>query len=351
MIELTTLDIIRLFVFAIFGIIISYYDLKEKKIYNKNILAMAIVGITLFLIGRNFDLLPSLLTNFFLALLIGFAFWKIGIWSAGDGKLFSICTLYLPFKLYIPFFHSSVILINTFILAFFIWFLPLLIKTKRKEKINTFNQVFNPKTILNLFLTIFGLFYFIGYFFSFLNLNVYSSGYIITLIFALILFAILQKLISNKLTYLLIALCVLRIIFDPSIFSLFFWATSLMTLFVILIAMWIGNLSLYISYDEKKLKDVKEGDIPIGIIIKSNKNVDLEKFLEENFENKEILKKGFSKEDIKKFSKIENNIQGIITKKYICFSPLIIVALLLVSFFKVDIFLYIFSEIYYMFFE
>jgi len=350
MIELTTLDIIRLFVFAGFGIFLSYYDLRERKIYNKHLLAMAITGLILFSISANFDLFPSLLTNFSLALLIGIIFWKIGIWSAGDGKLFSICTLYLPFKLYIPFFHSSIILVNTFILAFFIWFLPLLIKTKRKEKRDALIKTFNKRLITDLILTIFGLFYFIGYFFSFLNLNVYSSGYIVTLIFALALFAILQKIIPNRLTYLLIVLCALRVISDHSIFSFSFWIIFLMTLFVILIAMWVGNLSLYISYDEKYLKDIKEGDVPIGAIVKGNKKIDFENFLEKNFGSKDILKRGFSKEDIEKFKEIKD-VRGFVTKKYISFTPLMVISLLLVSLFKVDILLYTFSGIYYMFFE
>ncbi len=350
MIELTTLDLVRLFVFAGFGILLSYHDLKERKIYNKHLLAMIITGLILFSIGANFDLFPSLLINFFLALLIGIIFWKIGIWGAGDGKLFAACALYLPFKLYIPFFHSSVILVNTFLLAFFIWFLPLLIKTKREEKIQTLKRTFSKKMILNLFLTIFGLFYFIGYLFSFLDLGLYASGYLITLIFALVLFAFLQKIIPNNLTYLLIALCALRIIFDSSVFLFSFWITFLITIFIILIAMWIGNLSLYISYNEKYLKDIREGDIPLGAIVKDNKKIDFEKFLEKHFGNKVVLKKGFSKEDIEKFSGIKE-VQGFITKKYISFTPLIIAAVLLVAVFKIDILLCIFSEIFYIFFE
>ncbi len=348
MLELTTLDMVRLFVFSIFGIIISYHDLKERKIYNKYLLTMVITGLILFSISANFDLFPSLLTNFFLALLISFAFWEIGIWNAGDGKLFAACTFYLPFKLYIPFFHSSVILINIFILAFFIWFLPLLIKTKRKEKRDALTKTFNKKFIANLILTIFGLLYFINYFFSSLNLGLYPSGYIITLISAIVLFAILQKLIPNKLTYLLIALCALRVIFDPSILLFSFWTNFLLTIFIILIAMWVGNLSMYISYDEKYLKNIKEGDIPIGAIVKDNKKIDFEKFLEKNFGSNEVLKKGFSKENIEKFNKIKE-VQGFITKKYICFTPLIIAAVLLVAIFKIDILLYIFSEISYLF--
>ncbi|NOQ56335.1 MAG: hypothetical protein GQ477_06045, partial [Nanohaloarchaea archaeon] len=127
------MDYIRIIILIIFSVRIMLTDLKFKKIYNKDLLLMSATGLILFFFGLNFDLTPSLATNFILALVFGIILWKMNIWSAGDGKLFAACSLYLPYKMYLPFFSAQVILLNVFILAFLFWLVPMVFKTKKSE--------------------------------------------------------------------------------------------------------------------------------------------------------------------------------------------------------------------------
>jgi len=339
---LAVIDLVRIVVLSSIGSLISYHDLKEKKIYNKYILVLLVIGFSLFLLTFSFKFLPSFFVNFFLSVLLGFFFWKLGYWGAGDAKLFSATSLYLPHLSYSGFFPSAQVLTNTFILAFLIWFLPTLLKTKKKEKIEAIKITFNPRNIINIVLMGFGLFYFLGILFQSINLGIYTI-YILTFIFMLFTFFISQKFLQKKIVYLLSALFLMRFIFDPQSFlSLSFWITSSIMILVILLFVWIGNLSFYISYEERYLKDLKKGDIPIGIASKENKKLDLTNFLEKYFGNKEILARGFNEKEIKKAKGIKL-IDAFLVKKYISFTPLLIISTLLVAFLENDIIMFIYA--------
>lgn len=334
-------------IFSVFGIFLSYIDFKEKKVYNLHLIFMALAGLVLFAFGMYPDLYGSLLVNFLFAFFTGILFWKIGLWGAGDGKLFAICSFYLPFKMYLSFFYAQVILVNVFILAFLIWFLPLILKTKFSEKVQAFKQTFTRDNVLNLGLLIFGLFYFVGTLLSLLDLGLYTTGYIIALFIGLASYAVLRRFFSRNLTYILFVLCLARFFFDISIFTMYFWELFALTMAILLIAMWFGNLSIYISYDEKRLCDLEEGDVPIGVITTKGTTIELKKWLDRHLVAGElIMKKGFSKEDLGRFGGLKG-IEGFLTKKTVCFTPLIIVAVLLVAILKVDILTYLLSEIHY----
>ena len=73
-------------------------DLKEKRISNKNILMLAILGIAVCLLRHHQDhvSLVALLTRFGLALAIGLGLYLMGFWAPGDGKLFTVLCLAIP---------------------------------------------------------------------------------------------------------------------------------------------------------------------------------------------------------------------------------------------------------------
>lgn len=349
--DFTWLDLLRLLILVTFGTYMAYRDLKERKIYNRHLAILGGLGVVLFLSSFKFELIPSLLTNFLLALLLGIVLWKVGLWGAGDGKLLAIVTLYMPFKLYLPFFYSQVIFINTLILTFFIWFFPLILKTSREEKISTFKKTVNIKNLLRLSITLFGLFYFINYLISSLDLGLYTTGYLITLAISLSLFAVINKLLPEKSIHFLASLCLLRIFFDTTYLSYNFIASFAITTLALLIFYWIGSLSYYISYEEKYLKELKPGDVPTGAIHKKNAEVDLKEFLIKHFgKNNKILSEGFSSLDLKKISKLRE-LDGFLIKKYISFSPLILASGIFVFIFGVDLVVFIFSELHHLFLE
>lgn len=334
------IDLIRIAFFALIGSVICYQDLKLKKISNYHILILILGGIFLFLLTFTFEFLPKFFMNFFLSFLVGIFLWKFGIWKAGDAKFFAASSLFLPFLLYSEFFPSALILINSFLLSFFAWILPTLIKTKRKEKIEALKLTFNFKNILNLFLIVFGLFYFLGKLFSYLNIGLYV-GYILALLLSFLIFSITQKIFQKKFIFFLLAFCILRIFDYSSLFSLNYWVGLFLTIAILSLAIWIGNLSFFISYEERYLEDLKVGDIPIGLISKKKK-VEMEKILGKYFDERknEILKNGFDRNDLKKVKEIRE-IKGFIVKKYVSFSPLLLISTLLVAFLRTDILMFL----------
>ncbi len=348
----TALDLVRISIFTIFGSIISYYDIKEKKIYNKHLLVMFILGLVLFFAGLKFFLIPVFLINFFLSLFFGFLFWKMKIWKPGDAKLFSICSIYLPFKFYSSFITSQIILTNLFLVAFFVWVIPVLIRTDKNAKKKSIKQVFNIKNIFEVFLTIFGLFYFIGQFFTLFDLNLmYEFGYFITLLFTFFLFVLIKKILPDKTFYFLLFLTIIRFFVDPSIFEINFWLDSFLSMMVILIASWIGEIAYYISYEKKKVSNLEEGDIPVGFVTEGKRLRDFEKFIEQNFDNKErILEDGLNDKEIGKINNFER-IKFMFVKEYISFAPWLILSTILASVLGTDIFLFFISQIYRRFYE
>ncbi len=345
------MDGLRLVVFVLFFIRVIRIDLKNKEIHNKDLFFMALVGFVLFLLGGQFDLMPSLATNAFLALVVGIGLWKIGVWSAGDGKLFAVCAIYLPYKMYLPFFSAQIILINVFILAFLYWLAPTIFKTSRSEKLNAFKTSFAPKTVINLFLVLFGLFYFISKIVYLFDFGLHAGGYIISLTVALLAFGAVKKFFPAKTTYVFLAFAFARIFLDTSFITFNGGLTLVLTVLALLLTGFIGNLSMYISYTEKRINELKECEVPISVISRKNKITDFERFLKKNFKNSDvILKKGFNKEEIILAKKIKS-IDGFIVKKTISFAPLLFVSTLFVVFFGKDVLLSVASLIYGWFYE
>lgn len=345
--NLTSIDILRMLVLVVFSVRITRTDLRYKKIYNRDLIWMFASGLIFFLFGLNFNLLPSLATNFILASVFGIILWKMDIWGAGDGKLFAACSLYLPYRMYMPFFSAQVILLNVFVLAFLFWLIPLAIKTKRHEKIDALKAGFAPKNIINIFLVLFGVYYFIWHFVCFLGMGLYTGSFLISLTISLLAFAILQKLFTSRATYVFLIFALARPFFDPYFISFETIATIILTLFALLSAGAIGNLAMYISYTEKRLPELKVGDIPIGVMVKRKNNIaDFRDFMEKKFPDKDnILKKGLSNKDLT-IAKNINVINGFIVKKTISFTPLLFTATFVTIFIGTDILLYIASIIY-----
>ena len=113
------------------GLITSYQDFRYGKIKNKWIvlgLAWGVGIYVLFLIQGiiaepiiSSSYIFKVFVNSFIALIVGYLLWHFNLWSAGDAKLFFVFALLLPLGYYwrtaVPYFPSSVLLINTFIPA------------------------------------------------------------------------------------------------------------------------------------------------------------------------------------------------------------------------------------------
>jgi hypothetical protein len=107
--------------------------------------------------------------------------------------------------------------------------------------------------------------------------------------------------------------------------------------------MYAGNLSLYISCTEKKINQIKKGDVPIGIITRKPEDKSLKSFLNNHFgEDNNILRTGFSEKDIQSLKKM-HDLEGFLVKTYLRFTPIILLSFLLFAFLGRDLLLYIFS--------
>lgn len=85
------LPYIQSIIAIILGIVSSVTDLKNKKIYNKNIIvALFISAISYVILYKQIEIkyIPNFTLNLIISMLISFAFYYFKIWAAGDAKLF-----------------------------------------------------------------------------------------------------------------------------------------------------------------------------------------------------------------------------------------------------------------------
>ena len=106
-------------------------DISQKKIKNKVLLWGFFAGVGLFLGGYllgffQLTYLRDVFVNFVLALAVGYFFWLISFWPAGDAKFFALLAFLLPlhyyWKSYLSFFPSLMLLVNIFVCAYGVLF-------------------------------------------------------------------------------------------------------------------------------------------------------------------------------------------------------------------------------------
>lgn len=334
-------ELLGIIVIVLFGIVISWKDLKMRKIYNRDLLLLFLLGLSLSLVTINFKFLPNFVLNLFLSMVIGFALWKINFWEAGDGKLFVACSLFLPLKTYAMFFPSQLLLINFFVLGFLFWLPSLILRTRFEDKKKAFKLAFGFRNIVTAILALFGLMWIVSSILSFFDL----SNLFLILIFAFILFYALRKIVSQKIMYLIfILLCVLRLFFDSSIYSLSFLKQFILIVPLVLTAYALGVLSMHISFELRPLKKLKEGDIPMGAMRKKSKReIDLDKIMNKYFGHSvfRILEGGFNKKDIEIAKKLKDEIDGFVVKKHIPFAPLFFITTIITIFIGENIFSFV----------
>ncbi len=153
------------------GFIVSYTDLKKGIIKNNIVFPAIIVAFFLnFLNGFSFS---AFLLNGFLAFLFGFLLWLSGLWSAGDSKLFLAFALLFPLPFFVTasIFPAFTILINSFVPAFLLIAVVVLLKTTSRQKIDALKQAFKPDLILSVAIFLFSFYWVLGIFLPFLPIQ------------------------------------------------------------------------------------------------------------------------------------------------------------------------------------
>ncbi len=126
-------DIFFLIPVILLGIITSYSDIKYGKIRNKWIIIFGIFGICAnFIIFLNYYIdgilnwsyALAFVSNFVIAFFVSFILYYFDIWSAGDGKLFTVFAILVPLSIYsigyVKIFPALTLLMNIFLVGI-IW--------------------------------------------------------------------------------------------------------------------------------------------------------------------------------------------------------------------------------------
>ncbi|MBI4739837.1 prepilin peptidase [Candidatus Woesearchaeota archaeon] len=150
-------------IIAALGASTSWSDFKEGRIKNKHLLTAVAAGLFVtsalyFSAALAAKSLLLTLANAAVALAIGFLLWILGLWSAGDAKLYAVFALLIPPELIsktsTPLFAPE-LFINTIlpVAAFFV--VQLLFKTSLRRKKKALRKALSWKKILMSLFVIF----------------------------------------------------------------------------------------------------------------------------------------------------------------------------------------------------
>ena len=316
----------------ILGLITSYSDIRYGKIRNKWILFGLVYFILInIIVIFYFDILVEenraiyTAVNFAFSLSLGFLIWHLRLWTAGDGKLFTVFAILTPVNVYtnnnLDGFFSINLLFNTFIPLFLFFTLYILFKTPYRQKKGLFLKAFDFKQTILTLLIVFNISWIVEYILDYLNIRLNTIEIFFVILILLYLYDRFIKLkeitLINrfKLVFLMV-LALIGFIVNKSIYSLrFFEIFILLTLLLIILKSFIFNLSFNCLTRDIKMQYLKEGMIPAEIIYKDKekyrkKNVagDLFSFFIER--KKGIFKlepEGLREEDIKKLKIMAKN--------------------------------------------
>lgn len=263
----TTLLVLAILLFSI----ASYTDLKQRIVKNKLTAVFGVLGLLLhflasFQAGSFQPIFSSLLSGTIIFLLC-FLLWKIGLWAAGDVKIFTALAVILPRppELLNPVFHevytqipifSVSVMVNGFLLALPFMFLYVIWNARRDRlKGLARKTVFRTSFIT---LTVFGL------------TSVFErfSIPLFAVFFLLLAFSFLPK------RFMLIPG------FLATLTALMVWGSSFEALATGFIGtgFLIGFLQALSLKDEvfrerKKVEELQEGDIPAFTLVKTDEGV------------------------------------------------------------------------------
>jgi len=345
------------------GGITTYQDIKYGKIKNIWImLALAyavIANIALVIVVTQLgqDVRPAyfieLSVSVAISLFIGFAMWWIGLWTAGDAKLFTAFTALIPLTVYkyghVPYFSSSNVLINTFVPFFVMYFFMLMFRTTIKQKIHYMLKSLEPKQLLFLFLFLFAFMWPTQLFFSLTNI---PANYFYSIVFLFLMMVVFEKIFGKRFMYVLVVLGIIRVIFDPSLLSTntLYSLLSTMAGFVFL-----RFFILYAGYDLLTVNTdiglLKKGMVPAELIYKEGKKFRKQRilmfsmlsYLAEAAKKRdyvfETAAEGLTERDVAKLKKHKLGFEHLRIYKTLSFAPYLFAGVILTIIFQGDMFI------------
>ncbi|MDD3178394.1 MAG: A24 family peptidase [Candidatus ainarchaeum sp.] len=203
------------FIVLFFLIISSYTDFKKRIVLNKVVLFFLILGILFKILESvlfsSFNILLFSILSFIICFIIFYILWSIGVFSAGDVKVFLVISIFIPNnlvflnildKIYVlskPIFSLNLLFFSIFSILPFILFFAVIKLFNIDNLILIKNKIFKKyflESILNSVIILFLVSSFLSIFSSFLN-----SFYIFIFSLFFIFFFNKLKSIINKGTY------------------------------------------------------------------------------------------------------------------------------------------------------
>jgi len=293
------------------GIMTSIEDIKQGKIRNKWIitaLAYSIIVyaglISFYLLGDGIEVsyIVELITNFLFAIAIGFGFWYMKIWTAGDGKLFIGFAALIPLTMFSlghqKWMPSLTLLFNIFIPALAIMTVLILFKIKikdLKEVITDFiKEFFQPKELVKQLISFFAILWVVSILLSFGEMG---NNPMLRVGLTMILFGGIQKKFGDKSVYIMGVVSLARLIFDKSIYSASFLIDLLVLVFVwrLIRSFLRGSLSKLgkkVFSEEINVKNLKQGMILAEAVLKKDIISKQELKIWKNYPGVKVVKKG-----------------------------------------------------------
>jgi Flp pilus assembly protein protease CpaA len=352
------------------GIITSYEDIKNGKIRNKWILAGLIYAVIANMVIMIYHSIIGdvrivyFLELFFMggfSLLVGFVLWNVGLWTAGDAKLYLTYSLLVPLSTYvyghIPYLSSTNILMNTFVPLFAYFTVILAIKTSLKEKLHYLKKAFNLRQMGILALFLFGFIWVIKILFIVAGIQM---DFFMTVFLFFILMISIEKILPVKTIYIGVALSILRLIFDRTALT----TDSLLYLLITLIIfVFVRFFILYLSYavltKEVDINLLKPGMVPAERVYVNSKGKYIKEQILEftmfGYMNKSKKKylfkadaKGLNSVELNKFKKLEKKLgfEHLRVHQTVSFAPYLFFGVLLSLIFEGNMILNIFSTIF-----
>lgn len=305
------------------GIITSYEDIRGRGIRNKWVLLGLVYAFAVFsaLVGylmfSGSGVSPGYLGDYFLNVLIALAFgyiiWHVGLWSAGDAKLFLAYSALVPLSVYsigyIAVFPSLTVFINTLVLILIFLIVGLLVKTGIRQKFEVIKKTFHWRLFSVSIISLFGLSWLIRMLFLFFRINYDLFTFLVLIP---VIYVLISGIFRKNMKWVYLVLMGLRILFDYNyILSLqFLQHFGFMIVFYILIRYFIFGLSYELFSRPVSIERLEAGMIPAESIYREGKRYVKQEhnplgILKEKTRGEEIFsKRHLSREDIKKLSKL-----------------------------------------------
>ncbi|MEM2918473.1 MAG: A24 family peptidase C-terminal domain-containing protein [Candidatus Altiarchaeota archaeon] len=211
------------------------------------------------------------MVNFSFALFISLLLWFIGLWPAGDAKLFLLYSIFLSSPTFqLSGYTAMNLLINTFVPIFFFYIFFAFFKSDKKIIVDSFKHAFRLYNVFLIATIYLGLCWLIT-----LPLNLIGIPTNLFLFILLLFFIveILDKFSPFNLEFVYVITAVLRLIIDRSVYSTEFLTHLFFVVFIFLFfRFFILRLTFYLNTKKVKISDLKQGMRIAEGIIKVEKN-------------------------------------------------------------------------------